>query len=230
MYLKLPLSHYPMLQTHNRAWETFCCLFLNIVKWGKGGETQNCTNNQFSNISVTSSLKKSEKLSIILYICTLYLNSKECNCPLHCNLATLSHYLSNLKIKDYFWNYKKNNILCLDLINVAFSNKILQAFLIVRNMEMVKPFFHKKFLKHLWLYVYKKRLTISFFNISTFSMFLCLFLLHITETFPKTHEFCNRKIVNHCSTVVKYFETTIKLKFSMVNHYLTKYNTKNWLR
>ena len=32
----------------------------------------------------------------------------------------------------------------------------------------------------------KEELTISIFNISTFSMVLCLFLLHLMEIFPKT--------------------------------------------
>ena len=47
MYLKLPLSPYIMLQTDNIAWCKFCSLFLNIVKRGKGKETQNCQNSRF---------------------------------------------------------------------------------------------------------------------------------------------------------------------------------------
>ena len=38
-----------------------------------------------------------------------------------------------------------------------------------------------------------------------------------------------KNIVKHCSTVVKYFETTISTKMSTVNHYLINCNTKNLL-
>ena len=38
--LKFPLYPYTMLQTDNIAWCKFCSLFLNIVKRGKGRETQ----------------------------------------------------------------------------------------------------------------------------------------------------------------------------------------------
>ena len=114
-------------------------------------------------------------------------------------------------------------------INLSLSYSILLVFLIPRNMEMVKQLFYKKLLIHLWLYV-KKRLNISILNISTFSMVLCLFLLYLMEIFPKTHDFWSKNIVKHCSTVVKYVETTINSKFSTVNHYLTNDNTKKWLR
>ena len=93
-------------------------------------------------------------------------------------------------------------------------------------MGMVNPLFHDKFLMYLWLYV-KKGLTVSFFNISTFSMALCLLLLYLMEIFPKTHNFWNKTIVKQCLTVVKYFETTINTKFLMVNHYLPNCNTEN---
>ena len=46
------------------------------------------------------------------------------------------------------------------------------------------------------------------------------------EIFPKTHNVWNKTIVKHCLTVVKYFETMINTKFSMVNPYLTNRNTK----
>ena len=78
-------------------------------------------------------------------------------------------------------------------------------------------------------YLLKKGLTASNFNISTFSTVLYLFLLYLMEIFPKTHNFWNKTIVKHCLTVVKYFETPIKTKFSMVNHYLTNCNIKSWL-
>ena len=39
--LKFPLSPNTMLQIHNIAWRKFYSLFLNVVKWGKGRETQN---------------------------------------------------------------------------------------------------------------------------------------------------------------------------------------------
>ena len=75
-------------------------------------------------------------------------------------------------------------------------------------------------------YMLKKRLTSSIFKISTFTIVLCLFLPHRIEIFPKTHDFWNKNIVKHCSTVVKYFETKINTKFSTVNHYFTNNNTK----
>ena len=70
-------------------------------------------------------------------------------------------------------------------------------------------------------------LTVSIFNISTFSMVLCFFLLHLMKIFPKARNFCNKTVVKHCLLVVKYSETTINTKFSTVNHYLTNCNTKN---
>ena len=73
----------------------------------------------------------------------------------------------------------------------------------------------------------KNRLTIRVFHISTFSKLLCLFLLHLMEIFPKTHDFCSKNIAKHCSTVAKYFETTTNTKFSTVKQYLTNSNTKN---
>ena len=37
-----------MLRTDNIAWRKFCSLFVNIVKKGKGRDTQNCPNTGFS--------------------------------------------------------------------------------------------------------------------------------------------------------------------------------------
>ena len=37
-----PLFPYTMLETHSIAWHKFYLLFLNIVKRGKGRETQSC--------------------------------------------------------------------------------------------------------------------------------------------------------------------------------------------
>ena len=48
MCLKFPLSPYTMLRIDNIAWRKFCSLLLNIVKRGKGRETQNCPNSSFS--------------------------------------------------------------------------------------------------------------------------------------------------------------------------------------
>ena len=33
------------------------------------------------------------------------------------------------------------------------------------------------------------------------------------EIFPKAHNFWKKTVINHCLTVVKYFETTINTKF-----------------
>ena len=49
------------------------------------------------------------------------------------------------------------------------------------------------------------------------------------KIFPKTHNFENKTIVEHCLTVNKYFDTTINTTFSTFNHYLTNRNTNNWL-
>ena len=48
MRLKFPLSPYTVLQTHNIAWRKLRSLLFNIVKGGKGRETQNCPNSSFS--------------------------------------------------------------------------------------------------------------------------------------------------------------------------------------
>ena len=74
----------------------------------------------------------------------------------------------------------------------------------------------------------KKGLTIGIFNISTFSMVSNLFSLHLMYNFPKTHDFCHKHILKHCSTVVKYFKTTINTEFSIVNRYWSNCKTKNW--
>ena len=78
-------------------------------------------------------------------------------------------------------------------------------------------------------YMSKNGLTFGIFNISTFSMVLYLFLLHLMEIFQKTHNFWDKTIVKPYLTVVKYFETAINTKFSAINHYLTNFNTKYWL-
>ena len=87
-------------------------------------------------------------------------------------------------------------------------------------------------IKNFWCiydYMLKKGLTVCIFNISTFSMVLCGFLLHIVNIFPKTNNFWNKKVVKHCLTVVNYLGKAINTNFSTVNHYLTNWNTKNWL-
>ena len=48
-----------------------------------------------------------------------------------------------------------------------------------------------------------KTLTYDIFDISTFSMVLCLFLLHVMEIFPITPNFWEKNIVKHCLTVIK---------------------------
>ena len=48
MRLKFPFTLYKMLQTHNIAWRKLRPLFLNIVKRGKGRQTQNCPNSSCS--------------------------------------------------------------------------------------------------------------------------------------------------------------------------------------
>ena len=45
---KFSLSPYTVLQTDKIAWRKFCSLFLNIIKSGKGRETQNSANSGFS--------------------------------------------------------------------------------------------------------------------------------------------------------------------------------------
>ena len=74
-------------------------------------------------------------------------------------------------------------------------------------------------------YILKKFLTVSIFNVSSFSIVLCLFLLHLMKMFGKTHNFWSKTIVKHWLTVVKNFETMINTKSSTVNHYLINYNT-----
>ena len=107
MCLKFPLSTYTMLRSHNIAWRNFCSLFLNIVKRGKGVETQNCLNSSFSCNFVTDCLKKYEKLSVVFYNCSLYIKLKARNYPLRHNFAMVSHYLHNGNIKALFEMIKK---------------------------------------------------------------------------------------------------------------------------
>ena len=108
MCLKFSLSTYTMLRSHNIAWRNFCSLFLNIVKRGKGVETQNCPNSSFSRTFVTDCLKKSEKLSVVFYNCSLYIKLKAAyNYPLRHNFAMVSHHLNNRNIKALFEMIKK---------------------------------------------------------------------------------------------------------------------------
>ena len=109
-----------------------------------------------------------------------------------------------------------------------FRTNFDKVFLLLEIWRLLSHFSIRSFL-NIYDYMLKKRLTISISNISTFSMVLCLFLLHLMEIFPKVHDFSNKNIVKHCSTIVKYFDTTINTKFPTVNHYLTSYRTKNWL-
>ena len=95
-------------------------------------------------------------------------------------------------------------------------------------MVVVNPFFNDKFFMFLWLRV-KKGLTVGVFNISTISMVLCLFLLHLMQIFPKAHNFWKKTFVKHCLTVVEYFETTINTMFLTFTYYLTNCRTKHWL-
>ena len=73
----------------------------------------------------------------------------------------------------------------------------------------------------------KSGLSVGIFNISTFSMALCLFSLHLMEIIPMAHKFWKKNIVKHSVTVVKWFETTITTKCTTVNHYLSNCSTKN---
>ena len=49
-----------MLRTHNKARRRFCALFLNIVRRGKGVETQNCLN-----LSLVVGVHKKEPLTTL---------------------------------------------------------------------------------------------------------------------------------------------------------------------
>ena len=70
-------------------------------------------------------------------------------------------------------------------------------------------------------------LIVEISKISAFSIVLCLILLHLMEIFPITHSFWEKKIVNHCLTVVKQFETEINTEFATVNHCLINCKTRN---
>ena len=88
------------------------------------------------------------------------------------------------------------------IFNKYFLSKLnFASFLVDRNMGMVKPFFITNFL-YIYDYMLKKGLNISIFNISTFPMLLCWFLLHQIEIFPKSHDFLNKSFVKHFSTVL----------------------------
>ena len=94
--LKIPLSPYTMLRTHNITWRKFCSLFLNIVRRGKGLETRNCQNSSFSTIFVTV-WKNLKNLSIAFYRWLFWITLKASNYPLH-------HYDINL---NNFWSPNK---------------------------------------------------------------------------------------------------------------------------
>ena len=53
------------------------------------------------------------------------------------------------------------------------------------------------------LFVRKRGLTVGIFDISTFSMGLCFFSLHLMEIFLMTQNFWEKNIVKHWLTVVK---------------------------
>ena len=75
----------------------------------------------------------------------------------------------------------------------------------------------------LWISV-KKGLTDGIFNISTFSMVLCSFLLSLMKIFSNAHHFLNKTIVKHSLFPVKYIETTINTKifngYPLLDHLL----------
>ena len=60
----ITLSPYTTLRTHNIAWHKFCSLYLNIVKTGKGTETQNCLNSSFSHNFCHWLSEKTEKYEV----------------------------------------------------------------------------------------------------------------------------------------------------------------------
>ena len=64
---------------------------------------------------------------------------------------------------------------------------IFCKFVIVRSMGMVKPLFHNSFSIYLSPLLKRSGLTLEIFDISTFSIVLCLFSLHLMEIFRKTH-------------------------------------------
>ena len=96
--LKIRLSPYTMLRTHNIAWRKFCSFFLNIVKRGKGVETRNCPTSSFShNFCHWLSEKNLKKLSIVFYSWFFWITLKASNYPLR-------HYDISL---DNFWSPNK---------------------------------------------------------------------------------------------------------------------------
>ena len=88
-----------VLPTHNTGWRNFCfTLFLNIVKKGKGAETKNRSN---SNYSHNFCHWLSDKLSVVFYSFLFYIKLKACNYPLRHNFAIVSHNLNS------FWMDEK---------------------------------------------------------------------------------------------------------------------------
>ena len=90
-----------MLQTHNIAWLKFCPLFLNIVKRGKGVETQNWSNSSFSHkFCHWFSEKTWNFLKVVIYISSFWITLKACNYPLcHYDIRLNNFWSPNRQLK-----------------------------------------------------------------------------------------------------------------------------------
>ena len=69
-------------------------------------------------------------------------------------------------------------------------------------MAMVNPLFNKKIIMYIQLFVKKVGKLLAFLTFLLFQWFN-VFLLHLMEIFPMTHNFWEKNIVKHWLTVVK---------------------------
>ena len=76
-----------------------------------------------------------------------------------------------------------------------FTFRPKKVFLIDRNMGTVNPLFNNKFYLVYIIISLKSGLTVNIFDILTFLMVLCLFLLQQMEVFPMAYNLWETNIV-----------------------------------
>ena len=111
MHLEFPLTHYTILQTHNIAWRKFRSLFLNIVKKGKGAETQNCPNNSVSHNFCHWLSEKSAKFDVQYFRVAQFESNWR---------HAFTHYVTIMSALIYFASETKVRRNCLDQKFVSF--------------------------------------------------------------------------------------------------------------
>ena len=139
MHLEFPLTHYTILQTHNIAWRKFHSLFLNIVKKGKGAETQNCPNNSVSHNFCHWLSEKSAKFDVQYFRVAQFESNWR---------HAFTHYVTIMSALIYFAS-ETNSLISWESEAKLFRSKICKFFLVDRNMWTVNSVFRNKLVKYL---------------------------------------------------------------------------------